>query len=142
MFYGYYEHSLDDKGRLVIPAKMRGELGNILYINKGFDGALSVFTKEGFEHLLEESKEHPYNKKNSRDYLRILYSSTYELEIDKQGRIQLPIQLLEKYGFGREFVIIGVGDHVEIWDKETYKAYESNAIEEFEKIAERLSDDE
>ena len=142
MFFGYYEHSLDNKGRLVIPSKMRSELGLVVYVNKGFDGALSLYTKEGYQNLLNESKKRPFNKKNSRDYLRILFASTYELEIDKQGRIQLPSQMIEKYSLGKDFVIIGVGDHVELWDMKTYKEYEEKAIGEFEKIAESLQDDD
>ncbi len=138
MFFGYYEHNLDDKGRLVIPSKMRDEIGHFIYIMKGFDGALSIYKEEAFQSLVSEAESLPFNKKNSRDYLRVQLASTCELEIDKMGRIQIPQTLLNKYSIGKEVVIIGVGDHIEVWDKKTYLEYESKANKSFEEIAENL----
>ena len=142
MFYGYYEHNLDDKGRIVIPSKMRNEAGNVLYIMKGYDGALSIFKKEAFEKLQEEVEKQAFNKKVTRDFQRVQLASTFELEVDKQGRIQIPYQLLEKYKIGKELVIIGVGNHIEIWDKKAYQEYEQQAINDFESIAENLKENE
>ncbi len=138
MFFGYYEHSLDDKGRLVIPSKLRDEIGHFIYIMKGFDGALSIYKEEAFKSLVSEAESLPFNKKNSRDYLRVQLASVCELEIDKMGRIQIPQTLLNKYSIGKEVVIIGVGDHLEVWDKEAYSEYESKANKSFEDIAENL----
>jgi MraZ protein len=138
MFFGSYVHNLDTKGRLVIPSKLREEAGLSLFILKGFDGALSIYKKEGFDKLVEEIKTLPFNKENSRAYLRVQLASAHELEVDKQGRIQLPVQLLEKYKIGKEVIVIGVGDHMEVWNKSTYDEYESAVDADFEGIAESL----
>lgn len=138
MFYGYYEHTLDDKGRLVIPARMREEIGHLVYIMKGFDGALAIFKEEAFLDLGKKANSLPFNKKSSRDYIRLQLSSSFELEVDKHGRIQLPQLLLNKYHVGKEVVVIGVGDHFEVWDKKVYLEYENRANNEFEDNAENL----
>lgn len=142
MFFGYYEHSLDDKGRLVIPSKMREEAGSRLYIMKGYDGALSIFKASAFKKMVEEFEEIPFTKRNSRKYLRIQFGSTCEMEVDKQGRIQIPSHLLAKYQISKEVIILGVGDHMEVWDKEAYLKYEKEADETFEDIAEQLDDNQ
>ena len=139
MFFGYYEHSLDNKGRVVIPSKIRNECGDIIYIMKGFDGALSLYKKEAFLKIIENSDEYSFNKKVYRDYLRTLLSTATELEIDKQGRVLIPVQLLNKYKIGKDVVIIGVGDHFELWDKKAYEEYESQIDKEFEANAEQLN---
>lgn len=141
MFFGYYEHNLDNKGRIVIPSKMREEAGNKIYIMKGYDGALSIFKSTDFEAFVLESQSIPFNKKNSRAYLRIQFSSACELEVDKQGRVQIPSTLLTKYNIGKELVILGVGDHIEVWDKSAYLAYEEETNKNFEDIAENLQKD-
>ena len=142
MFFGSYSHNLDDKGRLVIPSKMRDELGLKAYILKGFDGALSIYKESDFQNLVVELKNLPFNKKNSRAYLRIQLASACELDIDKQGRALLPTQLLNKYQIGKEVIVIGALDHIEVWNKSDYEEYEKSADSSFEDIAEELSDKE
>ena len=143
MFFGYYEHNLDAKGRLIIPSKMRDDINdNKLYILKGFDGALAIYKREKFLEVMEEQSKLKFNKSSSRDYLRAILSSVSELDIDKIGRVQIPNTLLNKYGIGRDLVIIGVGDHIEVWDKEAYNVYEEKINREFEENAEKLNDDE
>lgn len=141
MFFGYYEHNLDTKGRIVIPSKMREEAGAKVYIMKGYDGALSIFKSSDFEKFVLESQNIPFNKKNSRAYLRVQFASACELDVDKQGRVQIPSTLLTKYNIGKELVILGVGDHIEVWDKAIYLAYESQTNEDFEDIAENIEKD-
>lgn len=138
MFFGSYTHNLDGKGRLVIPSKMRDELGGKAYILKGFDGALSIYKEIDFENLIKELKSLPFSKKNSRAYLRVQLASACELDIDKQGRALLPTQLLNKYQIGKEVIVIGALDHIEVWNKKDYEAYEANADSSFEEIAEEL----
>ena len=142
MFFGTYEHSLDSKGRLVIPAKFRSQIGNLLYVLKGFDGALSVYKEAEFTKMMEEVSRLAFNKKDSRAYIRAQLSSVCELEVDKQGRVQLPVQLLAKHSIGKDVVIIGVIDHMEIWDKETYHQYEEQSNQDFEEIAEKITSSE
>ena len=138
MFFGSYSHNLDDKGRLVIPSKMRDELGAKAYILKGFDGALSIYKESDFQNLVSELKTLAFNKKNSRAYLRIQLASACELDIDRQGRALLPTQLLSKYKIGKEVIVIGMLDHIEVWNKADYENYENTADSSFEEIAEEL----
>ena len=142
MFFGSYTHNLDDKGRLVIPSKMRDELGLKAYILKGFDGALSIYKESDFQRLVNELQNLPFNKKNSRAYLRIQLASACELDIDRQGRALLPTQLLNKYQIGKEVIVIGALDHIEVWNKKDYETYEKTADSSFEEIAEELSEKE
>ena len=142
MFIGQYQYNIDEKGRLVIPSKMREELGLKAYILKGFDGALSIFKEEDFINLTNELKNLPFNKKNSRAYLRIQLASACELDIDRQGRALLPTQLLNKYQIGKEVIVIGALDHIEVWNKKDYEAYEKSADSSFENIAEELDEKE
>ena len=144
MYFGYYEHVLDDKGRLCLPRKLREGLseGSLLYILKGFEGCLSVYNESEFQKLLEEVSNISYNKKNSRSYLRVVLGSVVELSLDKVNRVQLPASILNKYQIGRNVALLGVGDHFEIWDLEAYKEYEKEAINQFEEVAENLKDGE
>ena len=142
MFFGSYEHSLDEKGRLVIPRKMREEAGNKVFVMKGFDGALSIYKVETFEKLIEEINSLPFNKRNNRAYLRMQLSSVVELDVDKMGRVQLPAQLLNKYQIGKDVIVLGALDHIEVWDRLTYQEYEAQANKEFEDLAENLSKDD
>ena len=140
MFFGSYEHSLDEKGRLLIPRKIKEGLKGFsnLYVMQGFEGCLAIYTEEEFKRLTEECNKLSFYKKNSRDYLRLMLASVYELSVDKVGRVQLPSQILEKYEISREVLIIGVNDHFEIWDRNKYLKYEKEANDRFEEIAESL----
>ena len=141
MFIGTYYHNLDEKCRLVIPSKMRDELGSRAYILKGFDGALSIYKESEFIELAQKLQKLPFNKKDARAYLRIQLASACELDIDRQGRALLPTQLLTKYGIGKEVAVIGAYDHIEVWNKADYEVYEQNANTSFEDIAEGLDSD-
>ena len=142
MFYGSFVHNLDNKGRLVIPSKMRDELGLKAYILKGYDGALSIYKESDFNDLIARIKTLSFNKKNARAHLRVQLASVCELDIDKQGRALLPTQLLAKYRIGKEVIVIGALDHIEVWNKADYETYEKNADSSFEEISEELSEDE
>lgn len=140
MYFGTYEHTLDDKGRLLIPRKIKENLGSesTLYIMQGFEGSIAVYDREAFEKLTKDVNSLNFYKKNSRDYLRVALSSVYELNIDKVGRIQIPTQVLNKFHIKKEVSIIGINDHFEIWDKEAFIAYQNEASERFSEIAESL----
>ena len=141
MFFGNYSHSLDDKGRLVIPRKMRDELGYKIYIMKGYDGALSIYKEEAFVKLVEELERLSFNKKENRDYLRLKLASVTDLDVDKMGRVQLPQALLTKHRIGKDVVVLGVSDHIEVWDAKKYQEYLASIEDNFEEIAERLSEE-
>jgi len=142
MFFGNYSHTIDEKGRLVIPSKIREEIGRVVYIMKGFDGALSIFKEETFVKLCQQIETLSFNKRNARAYERIQLANACELEIDKAGRVQLPAQLLAKYQIGKEVVILGVLDHIEVWNKITYEEYEKANDGNFEDIAESLENND
>ena len=138
MFFGSFAHTLDEKGRLMIPRKMREELGYKVYIMQCFDGSLSVYTEGKFLLLSEEFARLPFNQRKNRDYLRAQFATTYEMEVDKLGRVQIPTDLLKKFNISRNVTVLGMGDHIEIWDSAKYEAYEQEAIENFDKNAEEL----
>ena len=142
MFFGYYEHTLDDKGRLVIPRKMREEAGVKVYILKGYDGALSIYKQSGFEKLVKELNSLPFNKKETRTFARLQLASVADLDVDKAGRVQIPTTLLNKYNIGKEVVVIGAGDHIEVWNRETYLEYEKQAEDNFEDIAQNITSED
>ena len=122
----------------MIPRKMREELGYKVYIMQGFDGSLSVYTEGKFLLLSEEFAKLPFNQRKNRDYLRAQFATTYEMEVDKLGRVQIPTALLKKFNISRNVTVLGMGDHIEIWDSTKYEAYEQEAIENFDKNAEEL----
>ena len=141
MFFGNFAHSLDEKGRLMIPRKMREELGYKVYIMKGFDGSLSIYPESRYQKLVEEFSKLPFNQQKNRDYLRLQFASTYEMDVDKLGRVQIPTALLNKFNISREVIVLGIGDHIEIWDQKKYAEYEASVKDEFENIAETIGND-
>ena len=138
MYFGSFAHNLDEKGRLMIPRKMREELGYKVYIMKGFEGSLSLYNEERYQKLVEEFSRLSFNQSKVRDYLRLQFASTYEMEVDKLGRVQLPSALLTKYNISKEVLVLGIGDHIEVWDKAKYGEYENSNRDNFESIAEEI----
>ena len=140
MYFGYYEHSLDDKGRLMIPAKLREGLsgGAPLYVLKGFEGCLSIYNEISFMKLSEKLSSLPYEDKEARSYIRNLLGSVVQLNVDKLGRIQVPTTILNKYQISRQVAVIGVGDHFELWDLAKYQEYETENNKKFEDVADKL----
>ena len=138
MYFGSFAHNLDDKGRLMIPRKMREELGYKVYIMKGFEGSLSLYDESGYQKLVSEFTRLSFNQQKVRDYLRLQFASTYEMDVDKLGRVQLPTALLTKYGISKEVLVLGIGDHIEVWDKAKYEEYENSIRDNFESIAEEI----
>ena len=140
MYFGYYEQSLDDKGRLMIPAKLREGLsgGSPLYVLKGFEGCLSIYNEISFMKLSEKLSSLPYEDKEARSYIRNLLGSVVQLNVDKLGRIQVPTTILNKYQISRQVAVIGVGDHFELWDLAKYQEYEADNSKKFEDVADKL----
>jgi len=123
----------------MIPSKMRDEAGERLYIMKGYEGCLSVFKESAFASEIQKINSLPFNQKNARDYVRLQLSSVAELEVDKQGRIQLPTQLLSEYKIGKSVYVIGVSDHFEIWDSAAWAEYLKQNANSYEVKAEMLT---
>ena len=141
MFFGSFAHTLDEKGRLMIPRKMREELGYKVYIMKGFDGSLSIYNEDRYQKLVEEFSRLSFTQHKNRDYLRIQFASTHEMDVDKLVRVQIPTALLNKFNISREVIVLGIGDHIEVWDQKKYEEYEASIKDEFENIAETIGND-
>ena len=141
MFFGQFNHSIDEKNRLMIPRRMREEAGVKVFILKGFDGCISIYKASTFESIVEKISTLSFNLKDSRDYIRNQLASAFEIDVDKQGRIQIPTQIMNKYGLSKEVKVIGVGDHFEVWNASKYAEYEKSVDENFENIAEKIQFD-
>lgn len=137
-FFGTYLHNLDAKNRLMLPAKFRNQIAGDLYCIIGFEGCVSLYTEESFEKLSNKLSMLSFNNKIEREYIRTICASKIDLEIDKIGRILIPSLIVNKYNFTKCLAIIGVGDHIEIWNSDKWEEYSKNSIENFEKIAEEL----
>ena len=140
MFIGEYYHNLDAKGRIIIPAKFRDELNGAFILTRGLDGCLTIYSTEKWEKIFEEINKLPETKKATRQYIRMLTANACECTLDNQGRILIPANLSGSVNITKECVVVGANSHVEIWDKATWNAYMDDASENFEDIAESLSD--
>lgn len=139
MLIGEFEHSLDAKGRLIMPAKLRESIGENFVVTKGLDGCLFAFSITEWTNFEEKLKSLPLSNRNSREFTRFFLSGATECEIDKQGRFLIPNNLREAAGLIKEVVIIGVGTRIEIWDKEKWNNYNSDENISVEDIAENMT---
>lgn len=140
MFMGQYHHNLDNKGRIIIPAKFRDELGSIIVVTRGLDGCLSVYTVSQWQTIYEQLIKLPNTKRESRMYLRTFMANAAECEFDNQGRILLPPSLIKTADLSKECIVIGAGDHVEIWAKDSWENFQDVADDSLETIAESLTE--
>lgn len=140
MFFGEFRHSIDAKGRLSIPAKMRNQCGESVFVTRGNDGCLALYTQEGWEEYYKGIQALPQNKRNSRVYMRLVTSLTSECEFDKLGRINIPLRLRQEGKLEKECVVVGVGDHVEIWNQEAWDQFNEEYKDSFDEISEDLEE--
>ncbi len=140
VFLGEYQHSLDAKGRLTIPAKFREDLGEGAIVTRGLDHCLFLFPNSEWTELEAKLKTLPLTKHDARQFARFLFSGATECELDKQGRIMLPLNLREFAGIDKDAVVIGVSSRIEIWSKEKWETYVEAAEQSFDQIAENIVD--
>ena len=140
MFIGEYQHNLDAKGRIVVPGRFREELHESFILARGLDGCLSIYSLKQWDKMFEEIDKLHTTKKAARQYIRMLTSTASECTLDNQGRIQIPSFLAKPVNIAKECVVIGANDHIEIWDKATWDNYYLDASNNFEDVAENLSD--
>lgn len=140
MFIGEYKHNLDVKGRIIIPAKFRENFGSSMIVTRGLDGCLTLYSLEQWQTILAQLKKLPTTKRESRMYMHMITAKAAEVSLDNQGRILLPQSLVEAATLEKECVVIGVVDHVEIWDQTLWQSYYDKASDSFEDIAESLTD--
>ena len=139
MLIGEFEHSLDAKGRLIMPAKLRESLGDKFVLTKGLDGCLFAFSIDEWTNFEDKLKALPLSNRNSREFTRFFLSGATECEIDKQGRFLIPGNLRDAANLIKECSIIGVGTRIEIWDKEKWNQYNSDENMSVEDIAENMT---
>ena len=139
MLIGEFEHSLDAKGRLIMPAKLRESLGEKFMLTKGLDGCLFAFSIDEWTNFEDKLKALPLSNRNSREFTRFFLSGATECEIDKQGRFLIPGNLRDAANLIKDCSIIGVGTRIEIWDKEKWNQYNSDENMSVEDIAENMT---
>lgn len=140
MFMGEYSHTIDTKGRLIIPSRFREELGETFVVTKGLDGCLFVFSDEEWKAFEIKLKSLPLTNKNARQFARFFVAGATPCELDKQGRILLPATLREFAGLEKDVVLTGMLNRIEIWSKEKWN--ENNSLDDvaMDEIAEQMTD--
>lgn len=135
---GEYEHSLDAKGRVIMPAKLREDMGEKFILTKGLDGCLFGFSQKEWANFEEKLKTLPLTNKNARDFVRFFLSGATECEMDKQGRFLVASNLREYAEMDKEIVVIGVGNRIEMWNKEKWTVHNSDENISADEIAEKM----
>jgi len=138
LFSGEYEHTLDEKGRLIIPARFRADLAEGSFITRGMDGCLFVFPPHAWEVLSEKVAKLPLSDASARLFSRMIFSGI-ECKLDKQGRVLLPPSLREHANIESEIVVIGVNSRLEIWSKKRWQVQTTQMEEQSSSIGERLT---
>jgi MraZ protein len=123
VFTGEYRHTVDDKGRLAIPAKFRAQLESGAVLSRWIDGCLAIHTKAGWEALSAKVSGVPLTDPAGRLFERQIFAGAFEADLDKQGRVLVPSYLREEMGIGTDALVIGVRDHGEIWAPDRWQAY-------------------
>lgn len=136
MFMGEYNHTIDAKGRIIVPSKFREALGEHFVVTLGLDGCLFVYPNEEWEHFVTGLKNLPGNKE-ARQLQRYFMAGAADCEVDKQGRILIPNNLREQAGLDKDIVFVGVLSKIEIWSKERW---ESNSYENMDAVADHMSE--
>jgi MraZ protein len=141
MLLGAHEHTIDDKNRLTLPAKFRQAFADGVVVTRGLDGCLYAFRRSDWDRLVESrlATLDPLSAKGRR-LQRHFYSGASETELDKQGRVMLPRELIEHAKLGREVVVAGVNDRLEIWDRDAWRKELAEVEGSAEDVAERLAD--
>ncbi|MGN1323754.1 MAG: division/cell wall cluster transcriptional repressor MraZ [Bacilli bacterium] len=138
MLIGEFHHNIDDKNRLIIPAKFRDEIGDKFVLTRGLDGCLFIYSLSNWEKIVDKLKNLPFTKKDARTFMRFFLSGATICEFDKQGRININTSLIEYAKIKKECAIIGVNDRLEIWALEDFNNLMDNNKDNLSDIAENL----
>ncbi len=138
MFIGEYNHSIDEKKRLSLPAKFRKELGSKVIVTRGFDNCLVVYSQKKWETVMEELKKISSNRSEGRMFSRFILGGAVEVALDKLGRALIPDYLKEYAGLKKDTVVCGLSDKLEIWDVEKWGSYKKSNEQNLDKLAENL----
>lgn len=140
MFIGEYRHRLDDKGRLIIPAKLRAQLTENFVMTRGLDGCIFIYRSDEWEKLEEKLASLPLTRKDARAFVRFFYAAATETTLDKQGRVNITESLCQYAHLNKECVIVGVSNRIEIWDLERWEEINKAMIDQFDDIVEAMID--
>ena len=138
MFIGEFHHNIDDKGRIAIPSKYRDILGNNFVITRGIEHCIYVYPNDTFNHIVTKLESLPFTKKDARAFMRFFMSGATAIELDKQGRVNVPSPLITYANLSKKCVIVGTGDRLEIWDEDAFNEFMSSCNDEMSDIAENL----
>ena len=138
MLSGEYRHNIDLKGRIIIPSRIRMEMGEKIVITRGLDGCLFGYNEKTWDSIMQKLSTLPYTKSDVRKYTRFMTSGAITLEFDKQGRINIPTYLNQYASLEKEVVIVGVIDRIEIWSSNNWEEFMNNNIESLSDISENL----
>ncbi|QVK01662.1 division/cell wall cluster transcriptional repressor MraZ [Mycoplasma mycoides subsp. capri] len=128
MLFGTYEHCIDAKQRLTLPAKLRNKLSNPIYLTKGYDADLEIWSKDDFLLQIKEILNQQNDQKDIRNIERIIWSNTVEIDIDNLGRIKIPYNLIQNLNIEKDVFILGLGNRLEIWSKNKYNQHKNQFI--------------
>lgn len=140
MFIGEYQHTIDEKGRMALPAKFRSTLTKGAVVTKGLDNCLFVYTQSEWQKLVEKLAALPLAKQKSRALARLMLAGAVDVEIDKQGRVLIPEFLRRFAGLKKNAIIAGLYSRLEIWDEGAWEKYKKTTEKDSVKIAEELDD--
>lgn len=140
MFIGEYSHTIDEKSRLAIPIKFRGDLLKGAVVTKGLDNCLFLFTKVEWQKLAEKLANLPLSQSNTRAFARLMLAGAMDAGLDKQGRIILPEYLKKFAGLKKQVIVAGLYNRLEIWDESTWTKYKQSTEKNSEEIAERMGE--
>ena len=138
MFMGEYQHSIDAKGRMIVPAKFRELLGETFVLTRGLDQCIFGYPLNEWRKLEQKLKGLPMTNKDARAFARFFFSGATEVELDKQGRINIPSTLINHANLEKECIVLGVSSKIEIWAKDAWSSYFEESSESFNEIAENL----
>lgn len=138
MFIGEYQHNLDEKGRLAVPAKFRAKLGKGAVVTKGLDNCLFLYTMEEWEKLAPKLAALPISKANTRAFARLMLAGAMDVQLDKQGRIVLPEYLRTFAQIKKKTILAGLYNRLEIWDEDNWNKYKKGTEKQSVDIAEAL----
>ena len=140
MFIGEYQHSLDTKGRLAVPAKFRRELQKGAVVTRGLDNCLFLYTKDEWQKLVEKLSTLPISQSDSRAFARLMLAGAMDVKLDKQGRIILPEYLRKFASLKKNTIVAGLYNRLEIWEEKKWEMYKNNAESKSNEIAERMGE--
>lgn len=138
MLIGEYHHTIDEKGRLIIPSKFRDSLGDKFIITRGLENCLFVYSLENWDKICNKLNSLPFTKKDARVFNRFFMSGATDVELDKQGRANISTPLIQYAHLNKDCVIIGTGDRLEIWSQEDWNAFFDSNKDNMSDIAENL----